>query len=78
MTSMDAPVVVEQLHKQIGSFVSQMSRQQLHQDVADKLPELLRASERVAADEDGAEAYKILLAAGTASLGGARPIPDNL
>lgn len=34
--------VVEQLHKQIGSFVSQMSRQQLHQDVADKLPELLR------------------------------------
>ncbi|MDX9842739.1 MAG: Na/Pi symporter [Aquabacterium sp.] len=34
--------VVEQLQKQIGSFVSQMSRQPLHQDVADKLPELLR------------------------------------
>ena len=34
--------VVEQLQKQIGSFVSQMSRQPLHQEVADKLPELLR------------------------------------
>lgn len=34
--------VVEQLHKQIGSFVSQLSRQQLHRDVADQLPELLR------------------------------------
>ena len=34
--------VVEHLQKQIGSFVSQMSRQPLHQDVADKLPELLR------------------------------------
>ena len=34
--------VIEQLYKQIGSFVSQMSRQQLHPDVADKLPELLR------------------------------------
>ena len=34
--------VVEHLQKDIGSFVSQMSRQQLHRDVADKLPELLR------------------------------------
>jgi phosphate:Na+ symporter len=34
--------VVEHLQQQIGGFVSQMSRQQLHQDVADKLPELLR------------------------------------
>jgi len=38
-----------------------------------ELPVLLRASDDVAADSDGAEAYKILLAAGTASLGGARP-----
>lgn len=38
-----------------------------------ELPALLRASDDVAADSDGAEAYKILLAAGTASLGGARP-----
>lgn len=37
------------------------------------LPELLRASDAVAADDDGHEAYKILLAAGTGSLGGARP-----
>lgn len=34
--------VVEHLQKDIGSFVSQMSRQPLHQDVAGKLPELLR------------------------------------
>ncbi|GAA1212404.1 type II toxin-antitoxin system HipA family toxin [Rhodoglobus aureus] len=38
-----------------------------------ELPALLRASDDVAADKDGIEAYKILLAAGTASLGGARP-----
>lgn len=37
------------------------------------LPQLLRASDEVAADEDGTQAYKILLDAGTASLGGARP-----
>jgi phosphate:Na+ symporter len=34
--------VVEQLQKQIGNFVSQMSRQPLHKDVANQLPELLR------------------------------------
>lgn len=38
-----------------------------------ELPALLRASDDVVTDSDGAEAYKILLAAGTASLGGARP-----
>ncbi|GAA1337605.1 type II toxin-antitoxin system HipA family toxin [Arthrobacter roseus] len=38
-----------------------------------ELPALLRASDNVATDRDGAEAYKVLLAAGTASLGGARP-----
>lgn len=38
-----------------------------------RLPSLLRASDEVAADEDGTDAYKVLLAAGTASLGGARP-----
>ncbi|MDT0156185.1 type II toxin-antitoxin system HipA family toxin [Microbacterium sp. ARD32] len=37
------------------------------------LPELLRASDEVAADGEDATAYKKLLAAGTASLGGARP-----
>jgi len=37
------------------------------------LPALLRASDDVVMDSDGAEAYKVLLAAGTASLGGARP-----
>lgn len=37
------------------------------------LPELLRASDEVAADGEDAAAYKRLLAAGTASLGGARP-----
>lgn len=35
-------VVVEQLQKGIGNFVSQVSRQTLPRDVADKLPELLR------------------------------------
>ncbi|MGV8858275.1 type II toxin-antitoxin system HipA family toxin [Rhodoglobus sp.] len=38
-----------------------------------ELPALLRASDDVGADDDGTDAYKILLAAGTASLGGARP-----
>ena len=38
-----------------------------------ELPALLRASDNVAADNDGTDAYKVLLAAGTASLGGARP-----
>ena len=37
------------------------------------LPALLRASDEVAADDDGTDAYRVLLAAGTASLGGARP-----
>jgi serine/threonine-protein kinase HipA len=37
------------------------------------LPELLDAATRVARDEDGLDAVKVLLAAGTGSLGGARP-----
>ncbi|EPR77505.1 HipA protein [Leifsonia rubra CMS 76R] len=37
------------------------------------LPALLRASDAVSMGSDGIDAYKILLAAGTASLGGARP-----
>lgn len=37
------------------------------------LPRLLRASERVALDDDDAREVKLLLDAGTASLGGARP-----
>ena len=38
-----------------------------------ELPALLRASDEVAADGEDVTAYKKLLAAGTASLGGARP-----
>ncbi|MEL4503957.1 type II toxin-antitoxin system HipA family toxin [Luteococcus sp. H138] len=37
------------------------------------LPRLLRAAEKVAGDEDDAAEIKVLLDAGTASLGGARP-----
>lgn len=37
------------------------------------LPRLLRASEKVARDEESVEEIKLLLDAGTASLGGARP-----
>ena len=38
-----------------------------------ELPALLRASDDIATGSNGVEAYKVLLAAGSASLGGARP-----
>lgn len=38
-----------------------------------ELPALLRASDDIATNSNGVEAYKVLLAAGSASLGGARP-----